>query len=314
MPGARAYPVVRLTWAVIGISVAVISIIAALVLIASLKNKAPLAPGPDGKAAGRPRSIAGLTWIYVGTGLSTVVLLAVSIWTMVTLVGRREAAGPARTDHRGPRPPVVVGGALRERPALATCSGRPTTFHIPVGVPVRVNLVGDDVIHSFWVPALSGKMDTIPGQTNSLWIEADKAGTYRGQCTEYCGAAARPHGVHGHGRSARGIPSLVGAPARARARARRRRRSLEGEAVFVDPLRRLPCGRRDATRAASLGPNLSHLMQRKSIAAGTLPNKPGQLSAWIADPQHIKPGSFMPRLNISGPDLAAIRTFLQTLN
>ena len=69
------------------------------------------------------------------------------------------------------------------------------------------------------------------------------------------------------------------------------------------------------TRAGGrMGPNLSHLMARKTIAAGTLPNTPGYLSAWIADPQHIKPGAEMPRLDLSGPELKHIRDFLETLN
>ena len=251
--GTRAYPVVHLTWAVIGISLAVIAIIAALVLVASLKRNAPPRRGQDGKLP-VVREAGGLRLDLhrhgrVHGGAARRVALDDG-----DAVGRRQAARAARADHRGARAPVVVGGALRQRPTLQDVQDRGRHPHPGRASRSLVNLVGDDVIHSFWVPALSGKMDTIPGQTNTLWIEADKPGTYRGQCTEYCGAAARPHGLHGHGRR-RPTPSRPGGrisssrrptPADARRRA--------GRGRVRHPLRRLPCGPRDTARAASSGP------------------------------------------------------------
>jgi len=308
--GTRAYPVVHLTWGVIIISAAVVAIIATLVLIACLKRNAPLTPDADGRLPVE-RAGAGVAWIYVGTAISTLVLLATSVWTMMALA---DVAQPPNE----PAMTIEVHGHQWWWEVLYVSKEPSRMFrtandiHIPVGVPVRFNLTGDDVIHSFWVPALSGKMDTIPGQTNSMWLEADKPGTYRGQCTEYCGqqhahmaftvTADPPEAFEGWW-----AHQLEPAPAPANDSI------TKGEAVFVT--RCGACHAVGGTDAGGrVGPNLSHLMLRKSIAAGTLNNNPVQLSAWIADPQHIKPGNFMPRLDISGPDLAAIRTFLQTLN
>ena len=307
--GARAYPVVQLTWAVIGISIAVMVIIALLVLVACLKRKPPAPSTPDGKAP-IGREGPGLEWIYIGTGLSTLVLLVVSVWTMMTI-------NAVATPPNQPGLTIEVHGRQWWWEALYVSDQPSKMFrtaddiHIPVGIPVQLNLIGDDVIHSFWVPALSGKMDTVPGQTNTLWIEADKPGVYRGQCTEYCGQQ------HAHmGFTVTADPpeafqawwahQLEPAPEPANSQV------AQGQAVFVTR-----CGACHAVRGSAaggrVGPDLSHLKQRASLAAATLPNNSAQLSAWIADPQHIKPGSYMPRLDISGPDLASIRSYLDTL-
>lgn len=308
--GIRAYPVVRLTWGVIIISVAVIVIIAACVLIAGFRRERPGTAGPDGRMPVE-RAGSGLAWIYVGTGISTLVLLATSVWTMIALARVAQPPNePALTievhGHQWWWEVLYVG---KEPSRIFRTAD---DIHIPVGVPVRFKLTGDDVIHSFWVPALAGKMDTIPGQMNSMWLEADKPGVYRGQCTEFCG---EQHAHMGFTVTA-DLPDafeawwkhqLEPAPQPANDAI------ATGEAIFIT--RCGACHAVGGTDAGGrLGPDLSHLMLRKSLAAGTLNNNPVQLSAWIADPQHIKPGAYMPRLDISGTDLAAVRTFLQTLN
>ena len=185
-------------------------------------------------------------------------------------------------------------------------------FHIPVGKPIRFNLIGGDVIHSFWVPALSGKMDTIPGQTNTMWLEADRPGTYRGQCTEYCG---KQHAHMGFTITAEPEADYEAwlAHQREPAPAPATPQLAQDQGVFVGR-----CGECHAVQGTpahgQFGPNLSHLMLRKSLAAGTLNNNPVQLSGWIADPQHIKPGCNMPWLALSGPELASVRDYLATLN
>jgi cytochrome c oxidase subunit 2 len=185
-------------------------------------------------------------------------------------------------------------------------------IRIPAGEPVEVRLIGADVIHSFWVPALMGKTDMIPGQVNRTWIEAEKPGTFRAQCAEYCGAQ--------HARMALLVVSmppeefrawrerqLAPAPEPATEAAR------TAEATFV--ARCGLCHTVRGTRAGGrLGPDLSHLMTRKTLAAATLPNTTGHLFGWIADPQTVKPGSRMPRIGLSGPELQAIGSFLATLD
>jgi cytochrome c oxidase subunit 2 len=184
--------------------------------------------------------------------------------------------------------------------------------HIPVGEPVLLKLVGADVIHSFWIPALGGKTDAIPGQTNETWLEARSPGIYRGQCTEYCGlqhaqmatlliadtqqnfAAWRAHQLQSVGR-----PTSGG--------------QWAGLAHFTSH-----CGSchtiRGTDAAGTLGPDLSHLMQRHTIAAGTLPNDPADLDRWISDPQSIKPGALMPKPELSANERADVISYLKTLN
>jgi len=184
-------------------------------------------------------------------------------------------------------------------------------LHIPVGRPVRVELASDDVIHSFWIPQLAGKIDAIPGRTNVLWMQADRPGTYRGQCGEFCGAQ------HAH----MAMVVVAEAPAdyaawrqRQLAPAREAQGPLAaGQASFV-----AHCGACHTVRGTQaggiLGPDLTHLMSRKAIAAGILPNTRGNLAAWIADPQSIKPGTRMPAARISPQDLQVVLAWLATLD
>jgi cytochrome c oxidase subunit 2 len=183
-------------------------------------------------------------------------------------------------------------------------------IHIPVGEPVRVKLIGADVIHSFWVPALSGKTDTIPGQINVTWLEARDPGIYRGQCTEYCGpqhahmgfiVVAEPPADFKAWRDAQ----LQPAPAPSAEMA-------EGEHMVE-----FHCGACHTVRGTDAGgtvaPDLTHLMSRRTLAAATLPNTAGNLTGWIADPQGVKPETRMPRLDLSGPELQAVEGYLETL-
>ncbi|MFE1599574.1 cytochrome c oxidase subunit II [Methylobacterium sp. ID0610] len=184
-------------------------------------------------------------------------------------------------------------------------------IHVPVGRPVRLQLVGADVIHSFWVPSLAGKMDMIPGRDNELSFTAERPGTYRGQCAEFCGLQ------HAH------MAVLVVAEPPDRFAAWRRAQlgaaaSREGEAgrgraVFLSK----PCAAchtvRGTPAAGTLGPDLTHVASRRTIAAGLLPTTPGALAAWVADPQTIKPGSTMPMVSLSPEELRAVTAYLASL-
>jgi cytochrome c oxidase subunit 2 len=162
---------------------------------------------------------------------------------------------------------------------------------------------------------LSGKTDTIAGQTNIAWIEAGKPGVYRGQCTEYCGlqhahmglmaVAEPPDRFDAWWNQQLDGPALpVSDPSRAAA--------LQGQQTFMR--RCAVCHAVRGTSAAGrVGPDLSHLMQRRTIAAGTVPNTAGYLAGWISSPQHIKPGNFMPTLDLSGRELNEVETFLAAL-
>ncbi len=172
-------------------------------------------------------------------------------------------------------------------------------------------MISGDVIHSFWIPALNGKTDVIPGQRNTTWFTASRTGVYRGQCGEYCGRQ------HAH----MAMEVIAQSPDDFRAWQDHQLESApppatpEAEADLNAFIRKCGvCHSVRGTRAGgALGPDLSHFVTRRTVAAGTLPNTIGNLSAWIADPQHVKPGNLMPDPDISGQDLSRIRDFLQTL-
>ncbi len=187
-------------------------------------------------------------------------------------------------------------------------------IHIPVGKPVRVTLTSADVIHSFWVPELQRKMDVIPGVSNTTWIEADKAGVYRGQCAEFCGV--------GHAHMAFEVVAQPQAQFDSWVADQQKTPPiptghdpvvLRGEQVFLGSAC-VYCHTVKGTNASGkIGPDLTHLMSRDTLAAGTLPNTPGNLLGWIENPQVIKPGNKMPPTSLTGPDLQALLAYLQTL-
>jgi cytochrome c oxidase subunit II len=185
-------------------------------------------------------------------------------------------------------------------------------LHIPVGRPVRILLDAPDVIHSFWVPSLAGKKDLIPGRDNEITITAERPGTYRGQCAEYCGlqhahmaflvVADSPDEFAGWQEAQRKpVAEPVGDEA------------SEGLRLFLQK----PCAAchtiRGTPASGTLGPDLTHVASRQFIAAGELPTTRGSLAAWIADPQTIKPGNNMPMVPLSGEELLDVSAYLASL-
>ena len=184
-------------------------------------------------------------------------------------------------------------------------------LHIPVGERVRFELTTDDVIHSFWIPELAPKIDMIPGRTNVLEVEADRPGRYRGQCAEFCGlqhahmalfVVAEPQADFDAWLRA----EAVGAAAPASAEAAR------GLTVFLGAC--AGCHTvRGTSATGTLGPDLTHMASRETLAAATLPNTRADLERWIADPQSVKPGAVMPPTQLSAEDLQALVDFLEGL-
>jgi cytochrome c oxidase subunit II len=185
-------------------------------------------------------------------------------------------------------------------------------IHIPVGVPVEVVGTTADVIHSFWIPELNRKIDLIPGRSNRVLLQADEPGVYKGECSEFCGiqhAHMTATVVAQPPEAFRAWLANMAKPARAPAGAQARRGR---EAFLADG-----CGAchqiRGTPAHADVGPDLTHLRTRMMLAAGTIPNDTAHLAAWIADPQHSKPGNRMPALDLGGTDFAAILAYLETL-
>lgn len=185
-------------------------------------------------------------------------------------------------------------------------------IRVPVGKPVTVQLETADVIHSFWVPSLTGKMDLITGQQNSIQFTAKTRGIYRGQCAEFCGAQ------HAHmAFTVRALPADEYGRWRDHQNQSAPRPSdplgIRGEQLF----RGKGCGLchtiRGTLAGGQLGPDLTHIAGRETIAAGTLPQNPGNLAAWISDPQHIKPGNLMPKMSLRSDEMIAILRYLEQL-
>lgn len=180
-------------------------------------------------------------------------------------------------------------------------------LHLPMGEVARVSLGSADVIHSFWVPNVAGKLDIIPGRRNILDLTPRRAGWFRGQCTEFCGTQ------HAH----MAFDVKVETPAAFRAwlatqHAPAAATSGRGAQVFAHSC--ADCHVIRGTPAnGQAGPDLTHVAARRSIAAGTLAMTRGNLQGWIAQPQAIKPGTLMPSVPLSPGDADALSAYLGAL-
>ncbi len=185
-------------------------------------------------------------------------------------------------------------------------------LHIPAGEVVGVTLLSDNVIHSFWVPQLTGKTDVVPDHENKTWLRADAPGTYNGQCAEFCGAQ------HAH------MLFKVIAQPRADDEAWVRQQqtppseptgeAVRGKQVFESGAC-IGCHTIQNTKGqGKVGPNLTHLGSRTIIGAGIMPNTPDNLAQWIRNAPSLKPGIVMPAFpSLSDADLRALVAYLESL-
>jgi cytochrome c oxidase subunit 2 len=185
-------------------------------------------------------------------------------------------------------------------------------IYIPAGQPVNIRLTTNDVIHSFWVPELNGKIDMIPGKTNSLWLQAAEPGIYRGLCTEFCGL-----------QHAKMQYLVIAVPPNAFAQWVEQQRQPApaptdettrlGQQIFLGSACVYCHAIRGTNASGQLGPDLTHVASRRTLGAGILPNNRGTLGGWTINSQHIKPGNRMPPMNLSGAELQALLDYLATL-
>ena len=185
-------------------------------------------------------------------------------------------------------------------------------IHVPVGTPIRIHGTSRDVIHSFWAPNIQGKRDLMPGYNTDVLIQVDKAGRWRGQCAEFCGMqhahmsfflVAEPQKDFNNWMTAQAQSAIV--PNNAQ--------TAHGQQVFLTHACVMCHTIRGTTAGSLVGPDLTHLASRSTIAAGMLPNTIGNLAGWILNAQALKPGSRMPPNQISGPDLQDLLAYLETL-
>ena len=308
--GADAAIIHQFTWVLFVGGTLIFVFVMALLTLAMRRQARPIRPA---------------IWIFgAGIAFPVVVLTALLAWSTW-----RSAQLAPQTSHNAMT--IAVTGKMwwwevRYRdPATNREIITANEIHIPVGEPVYLGLSASDVIHSLWVPSLAGKRDMIPGRVTGLTLRADKPGVYRGQCAEYCGeqharmafhviALPRPEFDAWLARQA--APSL---PADTTVLQRGREAFLAQQCQACHTIRGVtdvPPFSEQARIAdtSRLGPDLTHVGSRREIAAGTLRNHRGTLAGWIADPQAIKPGVFMPpSQDLDGETLRALATYLEHL-
>lgn len=182
-------------------------------------------------------------------------------------------------------------------------------IHVPVGRPLRVLLRSADVIHSFWTPNLMGKMDLVPGKENTTWMQASKAGTWRGQCAEFCGLQHARMAFLVVASDPAQFDAWLARQAQPAAPPTDERRRL-GEQVFLSNQCVMCHAVRGTAAGGRLGPDLTHLASRGTLAAGTLPNTREHLARWLIKPQEVKPGNFMPATILPATEFEALLDYL----
>lgn len=214
-----------------------------------------------------------------------------------------------------PSPDLVVTGHQFWWQADYPASGVATAneIHIPAGKPLCVRLESKDVLHEFWVPKLTRKMTNVPGQPNHIWLQADKPGTYIGQCSEFCGTQ------HAWMRI------LVVAEEPAQFEQWQQTQLSPAQAPISDAgakglelFRTMTCINCHAINGVSgansrVAPDLTHVATRRQLGAGILENTPANMRSWLKSPQHIKPGALMPDYYFTDEQLDQLAAYLSTL-
>jgi cytochrome c oxidase subunit 2 len=304
--GPQAAAILRLWHFMLPAAVVVYAIVIGALVLVALRRRVP---GEDTRSPAR--EAAARRAVAIGVGASVVIAFVTLLYDFSVahglMAGRSKAPLTIRlTGHQWWWEVEYEDSVAQNSVRLAN------EVHVPVGRPVRVELVSHDVIHSFWMPNLGGKKDLIPGHDNEIWLQADVPGVYRGQCAEFCGL-----------QHAKMTLALVAEPperfdqwlARERAPAAEPTDTLamRGRLLFEGGSCAM-CHSVAATSAGGrVGPDLTHVATRIGLAAGAVPNTPGNLAGWIIDPQTIKPGAQMPSHAVAPEDLRALVAYLGTL-
>ncbi len=263
-------------------------------------------------ALGGPEVERHLTrWVAGGVAATTVILLATLVYNFYT---GRALASFADRDALTVR---VIGHqwwweVQYQDPLYSRRVTTANEIHIPVGRKVRLEVLSRDVIHSFWVPGLHGKLDLIPGYSGTTYFQADEPGVFMGRCAEFCGLQ--------HARM--DIRVIAEPPAQFAAWYEGQLRAApapadtvqqKGQQVFLSKGCVMCHTVRGTLANSRVGPDLTHLATRRTLAAGTLPNTRGHLAGWVVDPQRIKPGVRMPPNQLASDELHALLSYLQSL-
>jgi cytochrome c oxidase subunit 2 len=284
-----------ITW----VAVAIFVVVFAVLLAALIRFR-------DRGEPGLPRQVRGHSLLEIGWTIApALVLLMIGIPTIQVVFRTQGGAVPPDALE------VIVRGRQWwwefQYPGLDIVTAN--ELHLPVGRTVVLGLDGPDVIHSFWVPQLGGKRDVVPGRPNRLTFTPDTPGEYPGQCAEFCGVSHanmrmvaivhREEDWRAWVETQQAVAAVVGAVA-------------EGAAIYARSAC-VGCHTIRGVSAGVIGPDLTHVGSRKTLAAGILPNTLENMTAWLLDPPAIKPGVKMPALGLSEPEARAVAAYLLSL-
>jgi len=308
--GPGAARLAELWWVMLGFGTATFVLVVALLFAALLRRRrgtSDTVPDSSGGDTGR-------SWIFLGGILLPLVVIGIvfgySIYTLVAIDNSQEQ----------PAVKIEVIGRRWWWEVKYPDQGITTAneIHIPVGVPVEVKLQSADVIHSLWIPELHGKMDLIPTRINKITIQADEAGVYRGECAEFCGLQHAHMGFmvvaesNDEFNSWLSVQQQPAAPPTDPTVIQGQQVFLSAGCTFCHTVRGLDDKSIDRS-GVDLGPDLTHLSSRLTIAGASLTQNRGNLAGWVIDAQHVKPGSLMPNIYLNAEDLQDLLAYLEAL-
>jgi len=246
--------------------------------------------------------------VLFGMGIPIAILVALFVISDLVLLKETDAPDAGSTAMTV----TVVGHQWFWEASYEGGAETANEIHIPVRTPVELVARSADVIHSFWVPELNRKIDMIPGQANSIELYAERPGVFRGQCAEFCGLQHAHMAFRVYAEPRRRFDSWLASSERPAADPQSTQ-AKQGQRYFLED-GCAACHTIAGTQAeGTVGPNLTHLAGRDTIAADTLPNTPEDLFRWIQNPQSVKPGTKMPGLGLGAKKYHAIVAYLTEL-
>jgi len=305
-----AASIVDLSMFVLGITGLIFVVVSSLLVYAVVKFRVTPA-----NADREPAQVYGSTQIELAWTIIPVLIVVVLF------------AATARVIHAiqdAPKPPTAVEVTVighqfwweYRYPALGIVTAN--ELHIPVSDPSRpkptfLTLLSADTDHSFWIPQLAGKTDLIPNRINELWMDPHRTGIFLGQCAQYCGTQHAKMLQRVSVDTAEEFDAWVRAQQQPAGQAVQDESAVAGRRVF-ETTACINCHAIRGTVAnGRFGPDLTHLMSRATIASGAAENTPENLRVWLKDPDAIKPGSLMPAMKMTDPELDALVGYMQSL-
>jgi cytochrome c oxidase subunit II len=305
--GPAAKEISSAWWTLLVLGSAVYVLVLALLAAALLRRRTA---GDSFAPETRPHTpgARGHWWVILGGVVLPAVVLVAALTASVAAMRRIPQTAPS-----GSLVIEVVGyqwwWSVRYPAEQVTVANE---IHIPVGEPVALELTSADVIHSFWVPELAGKLDALPDGTTTLVIEADEPGEYRGLCAEFCGLQHAKMGIVVIAQPANEFATWI-ADQRRPAASPSTADSQRGEALFLQS----GCAEchtvRDTVAAGVVGPDLTHVASRRTLLAATMLNTREDLARLIRDPDMVKDGIGMPATRLGDEELAALLAYLESL-